>query len=192
MASTPFHKAGPGGAGVWASIVGVNCSLFFYYGAGIVHCPAEGIGVGSYGSSYTHAHTCTHACRSCWLIPAGLGKQCASTRGWEKPVRLPSAAGEGGTKRQSSVAIIQPLGQGILSALPRLGQHRVLSMAAARLIHRCLPGWPSCQNKIGSSPPLRLPHTVKKAPRCESAALLRAAGETQSVSGEDSECKFSS
>lgn len=61
----------------------------------------------------------------------------------------------------------------------------MLRVAAASLIHHCHLGCPSCQNKIGPSPPLCLPCTVKKVMGCESAACIRATKEAQRVNGED-------
>lgn len=56
-------------------------------------------------------------------------------------MRLLSAAGGGGTKRQSSVAIIHPpLGQGIMDALFLLEKPSVLSVAAAKADSSLPPG----------------------------------------------------
>lgn len=151
------------------------CYLSFHCGTGIAHCSTEVIGVGLYASLCTH--TDMHVPLVSW-IPAGLGKTVLLLGGWKKkPVRLLSAQGRG-TKRQSSAHHTRVAWSGHPPC--------VLSMAAASLIRHCHLGWPSCQNKIGPSPPLCLLYTVKKVTRCESAACIRATGEAHRASGENS------
>lgn len=133
------------------------------------------MGVGLHASSSMYTHICIHThARICThvplpsLVPAVGKKHDAATQNLEKPVRWLSAAGHRDTKRQSSVAIIQPpLGQGILAALLPLEKPYVLSVAAAGLIHPCRPGWPSCQNRNGPSP-----CTLQKATGGGSAACI--------------------
>ena len=68
-----------------------------------------------------------------------------------------SAAGDRGTKTQSSVAIIQPpLGQAILGALLLLEKPGVLSVAAAKLICHCRPGEAPLSDCNGPCPRLCL------------------------------------